>query len=351
MLGQQRRQQWMRRNGLLVPTSLPPIVGNLNITEANDTITAAGGSGTYDNLTNWPSALNRPQLSGNVLSWIGPIGGGPSTNADVAQTRTLTSSGGLSTTQNGQTIAGLKFNTGAGIEILHNNVTIKQCAFDGSTGEYITQISTANRTGITFEDNYFQGNKANRCAFLTGSGSSMVATSPSAIRRNYLTGFDNHLTLWCSGNWNMVVEDNFFTAPGNTAQGSDWDGDMIEVYAADHLTIRHNVFDGTGAQATGTFNSMINIGYNAVSNCSVDGNLFANCQRVNEMICVGDFFTVGDVAWSCTNNGFYLSSGKDYYRHGVTPPTVAPNPNSGNFTAASMTATSGTLVNGGTGAV
>lgn len=333
MFTNQRRRQWLRRtSGLIV------------------------SGGTYDNLANFPSAANRPQLSGSTLSWIGPVGGGPSTSSDVAQTRALSASGSITTTSNGQVIEGKKFNPGASIDIAHDNVTIRQNAFDVSaTTGYIMAIKKASCTGLIIEDNYLQGNKNTYEGIYTYSGSSFVSTTASAVRRNYLTGLDNHMTLWCPGNFNMTISDNFFTASGNAGSGSSWDGDQIELYECDHVTISHNVFDGSNAQASGTFNSMVNLSnLGALTNIAVSGNLFANCSTINAfVVCIGAYFSAGSVTYSFTNNGFYLLSGKSYIRSqsGDSGARPTPSPNTGNYTAASMTATSGTLINSGTGAI
>src|SRR5450631_3283381 len=51
------------------------------------TINGAGGFSDSD----WPSAVNRPSFSGGVLTWVGPLGGGPNNGSPIQQTRTLTS--------------------------------------------------------------------------------------------------------------------------------------------------------------------------------------------------------------------------------------------------------------------
>lgn len=331
MLGQQRRRQWERRRGLLVP---------------------AVPAGSYDNLANWPSAVNRPQLSGNDLSWIGPVGGGPSTNADVAQTRTLTNSGLTATTSNGQVIEGLKFSST--FNISHDNVTIRQCALVvNETSTVGFDLTKGSLTGVVIEDCYTNGNKNSFDGVRTKSGCSFVSTNPSFIRRNYMSGWDNHITLWCGGNFNMSIVDNYLTDPGNAGQVSpQWDGDMLEFYQLDHVTVSHNVINGVNRQVAGVLNSLLNVtAVSAITNLTVTGNMFGNAGLCDTfMICdagsVSDPGTYSTLQWSFTNNGIHAIGSKSYRRTGA-----ALTANSGNYTAATLAATSGTLISGGTGAI
>lgn len=313
-----------------------------------ETGTAASptSSGGYNNILNWPSTANRPTLSGSTLSWTGPVGGGPSTASDPAQSRVLSSSGGFSTTSNGQVIEGIDI-TGT-VNIGHNNVTIRQCAIRvSSSGGRAVNITKASCTGLVIEDCYIYGAKNTLGGIVTNSGSSFVSTTPSFIRRNNLNGFENHITLWCPGNFNMSVIDNYFTAAGN-AGNSSYDGDMIEFYECTNVTCEHNVFDGTGSQTSNIIlNSFVNLSNLGALDVDVNNNLFANCSFVNVFCVCDDNGFGGAFVWSFTNNGFYNRLGKDFRRGDTT----APSPNTGNYTAATITATSGTLVNSGTGAI
>lgn len=108
----------------------------------------------YNNLTNWPSPANRPTLSGNTLTWIGPIGGGVSTSSDPTQSLLLTThSGDLQTTADNQVIQGLLI-TGS-LFVLHNNVTIKQCAVVAQNDPlvYVPPMGT----GVTFSGGAVSG--------------------------------------------------------------------------------------------------------------------------------------------------------------------------------------------------
>ena len=112
------------------------------------------GGGTYDNLKNWPDAVNRPSVSGTTLTWTGPVGGGPSTATDKVQTRTLTvRSGGFTTSSNNQIIEGLDI-TGA-VHINHTGVIMRQCRVR-STGDSTCVIESSGSP--TVEDCIFTNN-------------------------------------------------------------------------------------------------------------------------------------------------------------------------------------------------
>jgi hypothetical protein len=58
------------------------------------------------------------------------MGGGPSTASNVQQTRTLTASGSIKTTANGQIVEGLRIS--GTVTVAHNNVTIRQSSAPSS---------------------------------------------------------------------------------------------------------------------------------------------------------------------------------------------------------------------------
>jgi hypothetical protein len=180
------------------PTGTPPAAGNysLSVTATNATGTSApatvsvtvsqSGSGTYNNLTNWPDATNRPVLSGSTLSWIGPVGGGPSTANDTPQTRTLTSSGSITTTADGQVIQGL--NISGTVTIHHNNVTVKQCAIVGSGADpviYVPPVGSGS-TGQALSTGGFLIEDCYAALASSASGDHIIRMGSGTCRRCYM---------------------------------------------------------------------------------------------------------------------------------------------------------------------
>lgn len=317
---------------------------------------AASGGGSFSD-SDWPSALNRPQFNSgtNVLTWVGPIGGGANNGSPVRQTLHLIDTpGGISTTHDGQVISGLNVTAGE-VQILHNGCTVKNCRiFDPHDQWYGAVIISAVVTGLTVEDCLIDGNKTSLCGIgIDGSVTAgLTATTANFYRRNFITGFENHITLAGStGGKNVGISDNYFTACGNS-DNTLFDGDMIECYSCDSVTVRHNMFDGSNSQtSSNAFNSMFNISnLGAVTNITVTTNMFANGNGTlgdGMVMDIDQQFGGGTISWSCTNNGFFNKGSNSYanrLHNGVT--AALPSPNSGNYDAASQTATSGTLING-----
>ena len=328
-------------------TTSPTVVGKANVSPTGPSMTASvgtvtvtvAGSGSYDNLANWPSASNRPSLSGSTLSWTGPVGGGVSTTGDTPQTRVLTASGAITTSATNQIIEG-RLITGS-ITVNHDGVTIRQCALQSPSGNAQIDINKASCTRITIEDCYINGNKTSGWGIRATLGS-FVATNASFIRRNHIRGYENNLTLAESGNFNLSIIDNYFTAAGDTTNPA-YDGDMIEFYEGTGVTLSHNCFDGTNSQTSpGVTNAFVNLSNLGAIGVTVTNNLFANCSPVQFFVICDDNGFGGAMSWSFTNNGFFNLGGKSYRRGDTT----APSPNSGNYTAATITATSGSLING-----
>lgn len=314
----------------------------------------SGAASGYNNLTNWPSAANRPSWNSgtSTLSWIGPgTSGGSSTSSDVSLSRVLSNSAGITTSSNGQVIAGL--NISGQVNVNHDNVIIRQCRIlaDGAV-----TINKSNVTGLIVEDNIIDGSSNSLEGIVTHSGSSFVSTNPSFIRRNYISGFENHITLWTSGTFNLTIIDNFLTACANNGSPT-FDGDMIEFYTCDQVTTQHNTFDGTNAGTNHDFNSMINLSnLGAITNLSFINNLFANYSTLGPstgwVIDADAHFGSDPLSWTFTTNGFFNGMGHSmasFIHNAVTAPN--PSPNSGNFNAATIISTSGTLINGGTGQI
>lgn len=299
--------------------------------------------------SDWPTILNRPQIVGSVLTWVGPSGGGANNGTPVQQTRTLTTSGTVTTTANNQVIQGL--NVTGGVNINHNNVTVKQCCLNGINGFAETVKYGANVTGMIVEDNYMNGQKASYEGICSNPGiGNLLGGTQNFIRRNYISGFENSITL-AQNDQNVSITDNFITAAGNSTNTS-YDGDFIELYSCNNVVIRHNMFDGTNTQ-TGNigFTSFVNLSnLGPLDNITIDGNMFGNGNVVGSVTIVDsvDFGGGLPVRFSVTNNGWF-NLGVRGYISGPTPYTITTN--SGNYVAATITATSGTLINGGSGQV
>lgn len=311
------------------------------------------GTGGFNNLIAIPSAANRPVFNSgnNILSWIGPVGGGPSTANDTAQTLVLTNSGTITTTSPGQVVSG--FNVSGQIVVAHNNVTVKTCHIknntvnDNSGTQSAAQIWVGTGiTGTVIEDCECDGNYTNAVA-PSGSGSIMGAPNPTVqnatIRRCNLHTSEQMLRYKIN---NILFIDNWC----NNAIGPDCD--MVECYPVgtdnNNLTIQHNCFDGTVQSG---LNSGINFtnGFSGAAgnigpNVSVTNNYFLNSGNTF-CICDDNSQGTGTVSWNATNNGFYITTGLIYRRDSTTIVT-----NSGNFNMATPTSISGTLT-GGTGQI
>lgn len=309
----------------------------------------SAGIGGFNNLASIPSAANRPVFNTgtNVLSWIGPIGGGPSTTNDIAQTLLLTNSGTVTTTGAGQTISGL--NVSGQIVVAHNNCTVQRCHIKNNTLNDPTGAQSAAQiwigtgiTGTVVEDCETDGNYTNAAA-ASGSGSIMGAPNPTVqnitIRRCNLHTSEQNLRYKIN---NVLFIDNWC----NQAFGIDCD--MVECYPVgtdnNHITIQHCCFDGT--IATG-LNSGINFtnGFGGeAGNIGPDVNVI-DCYFLN----AGNFFAIcddnsqgtGTVSWNAVGNGFFITNGGTYRRDDTTVVT-----NNGNFNMATPASTSGSLVHG-----
>lgn len=325
-----------------------------------------GGGGSFFD-TDWPSALNRPQYNSgtNQLTWVGPLGGGANNGSPVQQTVTLINTpGGIATTGPNQVISGLNVTAGE-IQILHSGCTVKQCRiFDPHDQWYGSVIISAVVTGLTVEDCLLDGGKTSLCGIGSDGSvtSGLTPTTTNIYRRNYLTGYENHMTLsGPTGLKGVNITDNYFTACGNS-DNTLFDGDMIELYNCNNILVQHNQFDGTGSQVfTNAFNSMINVSNFGANNITVNNNLFSNVSTINSFIlCQGPDFGGGAANWSWTNNGYYNpgltnslpisqqqggSTHVTWMRHPLASPyTITAN--SGNYYSATPTGTTGPLIDG-----
>lgn len=208
----------------------------------------------YDNLANWPSAANRPTLSGNTLRWIGPLGGGPSTTNDVVQTQVLTNSGAITTSANGQVIQNLKI-TG-GINVRNTGVIIRRCWVDGV---YAGSASPNGPYAPTVEDCQIAG---------TGRGSGDRGyAGGGAIRRLNISGFENGIV--CDGNPGMTIHDCYIHdlngTPDPHVDGIECNGSLS------NITIEHNRIE-----AWNTSDVNINNDFGSINHIVVNNNQLLN---------------------------------------------------------------------------
>lgn len=336
------RRAFIRGAGAVAAAALitsPAIIRGAAAALMRGGVTQPGG--TFND-NDWPSVVNRPNLVGNVLSWVGPSGGGPNNGSPVLQSRTLSSMGSVVASTN-QVIQGWLMDD---LTIPNNvtGVTVKESAVVNGGFKDGTLISVGSGSGgHVFEDLYMDGSKSWLMGF--NSLTPNFLWQNSTVRRCNIKGCENNI----SGNpTSVTIIDNWIHGAGNTLNPS-YDGDLIEFYSGNLNVTRHNAFDSRDCDP-GTFNSGINCtgtGGATVTNTTIDGNLFIGGGWNAFVLCLDD--TSGAVTGtSATNNGFYQIGGATYRR---TDATVTLSPNSGNYTAATLTATSGVLINGGTGQI
>lgn len=290
----------------------------------------------YNNLTNWPSLANRPVATGSVLSWIGPVGGGPSTASDATQSRTLTSSSGVTTTAPNQVIAGLDIQ--GQVNILHSGCKLMQCRvrfLNVNFGPVELGAGPAV-TGVTIEDCEIDGLSVDGSSNNSNAGicSSNGILDAVTIRRNNIHSIQNGINQKYSNG--CLIIDNFLWG----WYGSDCDGIEVDT-PTDSLTIKHCYFKGP--VTLGFLNSGItpvNFPSGNITNMTID-----NCGFENQGVFVGIIddtqFSSGTLSINMTNNGFYFTGGQAFRRGNATTPL-----NSGNFVMATAGALTGALCNG-----
>lgn len=302
-------------------------------------VQGGGGGGFSDN--DWPGPANRPTPTGTstvTLTWVGPLEGGPNNGSPVQQMRVLANqSTAITTTGANQIISGKAF-TGGGITVAHNNCTVMQSDFTYATGSNFINVMPGV-TGFVCEDCSFNGLKQSYQAISVSLVSPFQWTG--IVRRCLIQGVNDGI----SGNpFNSQFTDNYFTAFGDT-NATTFDADEIEIYHCDNVLIQHNRFDSSNSQCCGftSANNLSNL--DTVTNITINNNLYTSNGWDNEVICVGNAFSSAALTYAFTNNGFFNTSPLAFRRTG----SDAPGPtlgNSGNYIAASLTATSGTLING-----
>lgn len=299
---------------------------------------------------------NRPQIGGGILSWIGPLGGGPSTGIYAPQSSTLTSSGPVVTTADGQVIEGLNIVADASLDaglvtIRHNNTTVRQNNFLGKTADQVDRVFifiAAGVTGTVIEDNLCDGNCRN------GSGGTDFISGPggvfknATIRRNCFFRTENAIS---SPNDNVVIEENYFGEIGGS------DADHIEGYprggSVQNLRIRYNTFDGTDNAQHGA-DSGINLTTGSGlplgpigPGIDISYNMFTNWPQIHPV----NFDDTNNGAGGAGNLNIDSLVGNGFFNcqtpsAGLAGPNSSIKVNSANYIAATPTSTSGALING-----
>jgi hypothetical protein len=311
------------------------------------------GSG-YNNLTNWPSAANRPVFNSgtNTLSWIGPTGGGASTASDTAQSQVLTNSGAVSSSADNQVIQNLNITGGSSsglLTITHNNVTVKRCRIRNASGAGFGPVVSWSGTGGVIEDCLVDGASTQNPVENSQNGVDPFSATGLVMRRLNCQNLENHIRSAFSG---TVIDCWLHAAAGA-------DADMVELdcnnnsAAINGWTIRHNTGDGGDSHAGVFLDSFTNpdnfnhsAGGAAVQNVTIDNNAMINfASAAGNFVCI--IADAGQAGWNgtvdifATNNGFFNMNGSANIERGATASV-----NSGNFNMATVTATSGTPVNG-----
>jgi len=255
-------RQHISRRGLIKIGTAGLLFPNVGIIRASSQINATSTvdntsvySGSYDNVNNWPSATNRPQLSEQILSWIGPPGGGASTSNDQAQSVTLINTSGRTINTPGVTIQGEKI--GGTLTILANNVTVKRCAITG--GITIGQPGTSNHpAGVVIEE----------CNVRGGTNSIWGA---GVFRRNDIAQSENPICVWYTVGSSLddgtQIWDNYIHDLTGAA-GAHFDGIQADG-GFDNMNIQHNWIDNQNGQ---TSCIMIDNSYGSINNVLVRNN-------------------------------------------------------------------------------
>lgn len=321
------------------------------IATATATATATGSG--YDNTANWAGLSNRPVSAGKILSWIGPLNGGPSTISDTPQTLALTTSGAVKSTAAGQVIQGLMISTSANaITVAHNNVTVRRNSLTVNTYPGLGVMLMPGVTGTVIEDNEVIGVNSLAQGGLGGIGGTML-TAPmvnAITRRNRITGVEKGICMVHQG---CLHIDNLFHAMAGT------DCDMTQFYVPGgpcfNSIVQHNYFDTRDTLAGSINDSAINItnwpGSNPITNISFINNavIWSGPHLAPHCVLIDASQGSGLVSGiNLIGNGFFGTTSFAEYNYKPALTQIAQN--SGNFIMATPQATSGALVHG-TGAI
>ncbi len=243
----------------------------------------------------WPSAANRPMYSGGVLTWTGPLGGGPNNGHPVQQTRSgLTQTNDIHSSSNGQVIEGYVVgapNNPMRVYVDHNTVTVRQCViYADYFGVQIGTNGTSQPYNCVVEDCLIIGALAtNGTNGVAGDGSTLGG---SIVRRCNITNTENGIyqcenNQTFSDNW---IHDLYFDPDISHSDGIQSSG------AFSSLKILHNA-----VYAIDTSSIFIKNIAGTFSGLEVDDNLLV-CKNVNGSSIIYVWGNAG--ASKVTNNRF-----------------------------------------------
>ncbi len=98
----------------------------------------------------WPSLLNRPTRSGNVLTWVGPQGGGANNGHPVQQSVTLGAPVAGQIISSSGTYTGL--NLSDTLTITASNVTVRNSYISTVGGYNVVKINAIGIENVVIED-------------------------------------------------------------------------------------------------------------------------------------------------------------------------------------------------------
>jgi hypothetical protein len=228
----------------------------------------AAGDSAYSNAA---SATTAAAPSGDTL---GPYTKPSASNTGLKNPGALTTrTTGLTTTQNGQVIENIDFN-GAGLTILHDNVTIRNCRFRGKDGAYFwLGDSDAYRPGTVIED----------CDIGNCTGDNLGIGRGVSLYRNYVHGLRD--TDFWRNPGDCTWEGNYFAdwyatsdQPHMDAAQWYWSNNTADKYAL-NFTVRGNYWDLDTAYALRNQQNAVlficgNTGNELLTNVTVEYNWF-----------------------------------------------------------------------------
>ena len=342
---------------------------------ATSPVASFTASSGYNNLANWPSinsgnsaglTANRPIVSGSVLNWIGPVGGGPSTTNDQAQSVTLSNSAPITISSNNQTVTGLAITStnacitvGAGV----TGTVIRNCYLQASTFSGVAVVVPPSAGTTIVEDCACNGTadgSGNYC-FTANTSAGSGGTYNTVVYRCNQYG-------WIKGFGQFCVNSCLFDTYSHGFAGGDndhvacWDG-------SSNLWVQHNAFDGsdTVGNKDDSCISITNYGVGSINNITfINNSCGLGSGASHQVVVSGTYGGSGPHGGPITgitfaNNGFLQNNygGQDTVTFTTSAPTCTCGTecsasalfgNSGNYNQATFAATSGTPING-TGAL
>lgn len=284
----------------------------------------------------WPSLANRPIItSGNpssagaVLSWVGPLGGGPNNGNPVPQSITLPAPTSGQTISSSGTYTGL--NLSDTLTITASNVTIQQSYINTSGGFNVVGINATGIANVVIEDCEIVGGGAS--SGVTGQNGVFINNNTGTgiiIRRNNIFSSGNGVT---PGDAPYTVTDNYIHDLAGAAathfNGIEDNGHTTHDGAAvliQHNSINNNLQDQTDALYLSNLGNLTNV---TVNDNMLVGALLTSAGTVY----VDGSFTTAPMNVTFTNNvvGPNTSTNYVFSRPGTASPFTLTH--SGNTSA------------------